>query len=628
MWPFNQFPADAVKLKHEFDAPPGFLDNLQMASVRVGGGSGSFVSAHGLVLTTQHAAAACLEKQDKLTGGFYAASVASELPCADLSAAVLMNIEDVTKQVQSQQTLPLRNAVMARMEKDCAAKSGDSCQVVKLFSGGRYDLYRYKTYRDVRLVFAPERALAAFGGERDSINYLRYGLDAAFLRVYEGGKPVEPAHFLKWNADAVSDGDFVIASGNPGTTSRSTTAAQLTFYRDTALPFTLARLQTRIRQLSVFAAKSDANRQGAQIILTDLLSQYKTAAGKLIGLRDDRLVMRKTLFEQKVRHAVERDPKLGMEGGKVWDQVAAAYKAWAPFEKQYQVLEGAPAPGSRLFRVARQIVRGEAVDVGPAASDAVESALVAQYLEEMKALTDKVAPVKSVLGGKTPQQAAEAYVAASKLKDPAERQRLAANHGAKSDDGMIRLAMILEEPARKLGKKHDDVIGVLEISAAEKIAGYRFQLFGAADYPDGTSTPRVEFGVVKGYTDRAGVPAPFASTFSGLYYRRNNEGPYLVPQNWLDLRASLNPVAQLNFVSTCDIGGGDAGSPTVNRAGELVGMIFDGNLESLTNIYLYTEEQARAVHVGTQGITEALDRIYKAGPLLLELGVPVRKGVS
>jgi hypothetical protein len=310
---------------------------------------------------------------------------------------------------------------------------------------------------------------------------------------------------------------------------------------------------------------------------------------------------------------VERDPKLGTAAGKVWDEVAAAYKTWAPMEKPYEILEGAPAPGSKLFRIARQIVRGETPDSGPVAGDAVETLMLTQYLEELKTI-EKFAPVKAVLGGKTPQQAAEAYVASSKLRDPARRKK-------SDEDGMIQLAMILDGPAKKLGKRHEEVIGALETSAAEKIAGYRLQLFGAADYPDGTSTPRVSYGVLKSYTDRAGVAAPFSDTFSGLFYRRTQEEAYQVPQRWVDAKKSLDEVTPLDFVSTCDIGGGQAGSPTVNKKGELVGIIFDGNLESLPSTYLYTEEQARAVHVAAVGIVEALTKVYGAADLLKELGV-------
>jgi len=269
--------------------------------------------------------------------------------------------------------------------------------------------------------------------------------------------------------------------------------------------------------------------------------------------------------------------------------VATAYKNWAPFERPYQILEGSPAPGSSLFRIARQIVRSEPVD-NVAINEPVEILMLTSYLEELQKLGDKESPLKQILGGKTPKDAAEAFVKTSKLADPAERKK-------NDEDGMIHLAQLLEGPARKLKKKHDDVIQSLETTAAEKIAQYRFRLFGAAEYPDATSTPRVEFGTGKGYA-----------------------GPYSVPKRWVDGRAALNEVTTLDFVSTCDIGSGDYGSPVVNRAGELVGVTFDGNLESLPDTYLYTGEGARAVHVAALGIVEALEKIYHADPLLKELG--------
>jgi hypothetical protein len=244
----------------------------------------------------------------------------------------------------------------------------------------------------------------------------------------------------------------------------------------------------------------------------------------------------------------------------------------------------------------------------------IEILMLTRYLEELRSLGDKDAPLKTILAGKTARQAAETMVQSSHLNDPG--------------GGIIQLAKLLDPPALRLRKQHEEIIGALEVSAAEKIAQYRFKLFGAADYPDGTSSPRVEFGVVSGYTDRAGVSQPFAATFSGLYYRRNNEGPYQVPQNWIDIRPELNPVTALDFVSICDTGGGDFGGPVVNRAGELVGVTFDGNLESLPNVYLYTSDQARAVHVDARGIAEALEKVYKATALLKELGIRVRPGVS
>ena len=376
-------------------------------------------------------------------------------------------------------------------------------------------------------------------------------------------------------------------------------------------------------QLNAFAAAGEGNLRAAQSTLSRLLTEYKTDAGQLIGLRDDRLVTRKTAFEGKIRRAVEGNAKLGAEAGKVWDEITNAYRKWKPYHKPYEILEGDPAPGSRLFRMARQIVRAEPLDdSGDAINEPIETMMLTQYLTELVALGEKEVPLKAILAGATPAQAAEKMVKASKLKDAAGRKSLAANRDAalKAGDPVIALAAAIDAPALRLRKQHDDIIGTLEVSATEKIAQFRLKLFGAADYPDGTGTPRVEFGVVKGYTDRAAVPQPYAATFSGLYYRKDNEGPWLVPPRWVEARESLNPVTQLNFVSTADIGGGDYGSAAVNQRGELVGVTFDGNLESLPVTYLYSDEQARAVHVDVRGIVESLDRVYKAADLLKELG--------
>jgi hypothetical protein len=631
MWLFDHFPHDTVNQKYGMDVSAKFLEEVRLATVRIGSGSGAVVSPNGLLLTSQHQIMACLGTS--LEEGFSATTPEKEKKCPELDAKVLIGIEDVTQQFPAAQKkadasqAAKREAAIAKMEGEC------TCEVVSLFSGSRYALYRYKKYNDVRLVFAPEQQIAFFGRERDSITYLRYGLDIAFLRLYEDGKPAATPHYLKWSQAGVKEGDLVFASGNPRTTVRETTAAQLTFYRDTALPLQLSRLAKRASALNEYAAKSDDNRRRADAQRILFLEEYKSVAGKLIGLRDDRLVARKTGFDGKIRRAVEADDKLGTEAGKVWDQVATAYKNWAPNEKAYQILEGDPAPGSHLFAMARALVRGQKVDDAREIDEPLEITFLTQYLDELKDLAEhgnrrgekgeKDIKIKEILGGQTTQAAAEAFVHTSHLQSGRERRQLAANADAlaNSEDGMIRLAQLLEPAAQRVRKKHDEVLVSVEASATAQIAQYRYRLFGDAEYPDATGTARVEFGVLKGYTDRAGVDEPYAATFSGLYYRRNNQGPYLVPEKWVAAKPTLNVIAPLDFVSTCDIGGGEAGSPTVNRAGELVGIIFDGNIESLPNSYLYTDTQARAVHVAADGIAEALEKVYKAEGLLKELGV-------
>src|SRR5580658_1931449 len=634
LWLFYQFPKDQVKTKYNVDISDQFLENLRLSSLRIGGASGAFVSPKGLILTSRRAVSECAAKA---TDVIYAASPADETKCAGLTADVLVSLEEVTKQVSDAATdkmkpaeaLEKRNAAVTRIEKACTEKNHTVCSVVKLSSGERYDLYQYKRYADVRLVFAPEPAAASFGGNPAELTYPRYSMDFAFLRAYENGSPAATAHYLKWSEAGARDGDLVFAVGSPVSTARLATAAQLTFYQTSAMPYAITRLQTRIEALRAAAPQSAT--------LLALGAEYKLTVGKLIGLKDEWLMARKTNFERKLRSAVEHDPKLGMEAGKVWDQVANAYKNWQSSERRYQLLEKPAATGSVLFRMARATVRQEPPPPAAPIEEAAEIALLTRYLDEVKqvggevmsgrkggdgggkkggrgpgggpggggmdAAEEKAIPLKAILGSRTSAQAAADMVHAGVA-------------------GVVPLAKAVDEAGKKVGKTRAETIDALEVSAAERIASFRFRLFGAADYPDATATPRLTFGAVKGYRDRTEAPVPFATTFGGLFHFTATQAPFLLPQRWTDARPNFGLVTPLDFVSTCDITAGPSGAPVVNQNGEIVGVTFDGNIESIAITYLYEDEKARAVHVASQGIVEALQKVYKAPALLHELGAP------
>jgi len=636
LWLFNQFPKDVVKQKYSFEVTDHFLENLRLASLRVGGGSGAFVSPHGLIVTSRRAVAECAGKAaPQIADPFLAAAEADEAKCIGVNAEALVSFEEVTRQVKQGVTdkmkpaeaLERRNASIAGIEKACAQKSGNICAVVKLSSGERYDLYQYKRYSDVRLVFAPEFGIANFGGAAAEVTYPRYSMDVAFLRAYDNGQPAVTPHFFKWSAEAVQEGDLLFAPGSPISTNRLATAAQLDFYRDHVLNVMVNRIALRIEDLRTAAPKS--------AILAALGAQYKLTAGKLIGLKDEWLVARKANFERKLRNAVEKDPKLGTEAGKVWDQVAAAYKNWTPDERRYQILEHPAAEDSVLFRMARASLRGQPAPPPAPIDEAAEIALLTRYLKELQSLGggNNEVNMKALLAGKTPKGGKGAQSDAGVAKEISLKSALAGKtpeqaaadmvHASKAGDAspLLPLVKAIEDPARKAAKRRAETIETLEVSAAEKIAQYRFRLCGAADYPDATATPRVTFGAPKPYRDRTEAPVPFATTFGGLLHYAAAIDPVALPAKWAAVKASLGLITTMNFVTTCDITSGPSGAPVVDQKGELAGVTFDGNLESIAITYLYDEDKARAVHVSAQGVAEALQKVYKANALLQELGV-------
>ena len=661
IWLFNQFPAASIKAKYGVEVSNQMLDRLRSSSVRFFGvASGSFVSPNGLLMTNHHVASECIQqlsnkKQDYMRNGFYAATLAEERKCPDLEADVLLGIEDVTEQVRagtagvdSAEAARLRRANIARIEKDCAVGADSRCEVVTLYSGGLYHLYKYKKYSDLRLVFAPESSIAAFGGDPDNFTYPRYCLDVAFLRAYEDGKPAHTPNHLAWSREGVKEGKLIFVSGNPASTGRLNTVAQLEFFRDVSYPLVQARLAAVIKTLEDYSARSRENKRVAADNLFSHQNSYKAYTGFLRGLRDPELMAKKRREEENLRSAVDRDPKLKDAFGSAWDELSAAYREFAEFYKPYYLLETAAISGSDLFRIARHVVRLAEERSKPneqrlrefrdsalpslesslfaeiPITDSMEIAVIGAYLNFLRQTLGENDPVvQAALAGRTPEAAAKNYVSTTRLKNIAERKRLAASPEAvrSSSDGMVRLALLLDQQARQLRRRYEDRVESVVTSAGARVALARFAVLGTDAYPDATFTLRLSYGPVAGYKNEAGADIPYATDFAGLYRRATGREPFQLPKRWLKARSRLNLAVPFNFVSTADTHGGNSGSPTVNARGEVVGILFDGNLESLPDRFLYTDQRARSVHVASQAIVEALRKVYEARRLLAELGL-------
>ena len=662
LWLFNHFPKEMVASKYQFQVTDAFLNHLQLASVRFNsGGSGSFVSQYGLLFTNHHVGLDCIQKlstpeHDYTANGFYAVNHAAERQCPDLEVNVLLRIRDVTAEVNAAakdaanpaDANKRRKAAMSQIEKSSTAETGHRCDVVTLYSGGVYNLYEYKKYTDVRLVFAPEFDIAQFGGDLDNFTYPRFDLDFAFFRAYENGKPVEVKDWLHWSHAGVQDKELTFVSGNPGTTGRLATYAELEFSRDVSYPLIYERLGSEIAALQAYRAQSAENSRIGKENLFSVQNSYKAYTGFLVGLRDPALMKEKLDRETKLRAAIAADPEKQKQFGALWDDVAAAFAQYRASFMQHFLFERAPALGSDLFGIAREVLRYAQETHKPNAerlreyaesnlpaieqsmysteplTDSMEIAVLANYFTFLRAhLGADDASVKAVLSGQTPEQAASAYVTSSKLKDVAERKRLAKDVDAvmASSDGMIRLARLLDGPARKYRKDYEDQVEAVLTQSKAKMAQARFAAYGASEYPDATFTLRLTYGPVLGYTDAAGKPVPYTTTLGGLYKHATGVEPFKLPQRWLDAKGKLDLSTPYNFVTTTDTHGGNSGSPTVDEKNELIGILFDGNIESLPNRFVFTDTISRSVHVASQGIIEALRKVYKADRVVKELGM-------
>jgi hypothetical protein len=668
MWLFNNPPVKLLQDKYHFQPTAAWLEHVQKSSVRFNnGGSGSFVSSDGLVMTNHHVGSDCLAKistKDKnyVDLGFEAKTDTEEPKCLDLELNVLMSIEDVTQRVAGAVQAGMdgaasekaRRAEINSIEKESRDKTGLRSDVVTLYNGGQYHLYRYKRYTDVRLVFAPQKSVAFFGGDADNFEYPRYDLDICFFRVYENDKPVHSGDYLKWSAAGASEGDLIFVSGHPGRTERLDTVAHVEYQRDYAAPNTLNILRRREVLLTNYSERSAENERRAEDDLFGVQNSRKAYLGILAGLQDPAILGRMRDAEKELRDAVSKDPKLNQAYGSAWDEVAATIKTLIKIRDEYNLFAVGPqrraqAFNSDLFLIAMRLVRLAEESSKPnsdrlreyseAGMDSLKLQLFsdAPIYEDLETVTlgdslglmaevlgENNEQVQKILAGKSPRDRAAELVHGTTLKDVATRKRLAEG-GLRaiqeSNDPMIQLARMIDPESRHIRQIFEQQVDEPQRQAYSKIANARFAVYGSSVYPDATFTLRLAFGEAKGYTE-AGEAVPWATNLGGTYEHaaaHGNKEPFELPKIWHERKGKLNLSTPFNFVSTADIIGGNSGSPVINRQGELVGIIFDGDIESLILDYIYTDKQARAVAVHSAGILEALRKIYDANRLVSEL---------
>ena len=661
MWLFNMPPSSLLKAKYNFNVTTEWLEHVQLASVRFGGASGSFVSPDGLVLTNHHVGQGPIQNlstkdRDLMKTGFYARTRAEELKAPGLELMVLQEIEDVTTKVlgaeksdmTAVQAAAARDKVIAALEKESSEKTGLRSTVVNLYSGSMFHLYKYKVYTDVRLVFAVEYAAAFFGGDPDNFTYPRYDLDISLFRIYENDKPLNSKHYLKWDTAGLKEGDLVFASGQPGSTGRLLTLAQMEFLRDVSYPYTISNYERRRALLKEFSSRGPEYARQAQGPLFGIENSLKATIGYQSGLLDKKLMEKKTKEEQALRAAVKKDPALDKEFSKAWDELADAQKKFASFFKAYRFFEGGAGFSTGYFNTARTLVR-LAMEKGKLNDERLREyrdaslpsisrrmlAVTPIYDElEIFNLTDSLIQlqkefgnyqeVKWLFAGKLAEDVAKDLVTGTKLRDVEVRKKyLDSELDAVylSDDPMIKLALLVDPISRGLRKKYQTEAESVETRNGALIARALFKLKGTSIPPDATSTLRLSFGVVKTYME-SGKKIPFATTFQGLYDKAakfKNKPPYELPASFIKNKAQLKLNTPLNFIATCDSIGGNSGSPVINRRGEFSGVLFDGNIQSLPARFVYSDEQNRSVMVHSQGIIEALLKIYNAKPLVDEL---------
>jgi hypothetical protein len=666
MWTTHNFPRDAVRQKYNVTIDDAWLQKLQQSVVRLESGcTGSFVSPDGLILTNHHCAQSCIAEnstasRDLVANGFLSPDRAEEIRCQGEAVSVLMDTEDVTAAVTkamagvgATDAARARNEALTSLESRCeeaSKKTGTplKCESVSLYQGGQYWLYKYKRYDDVRLAFAPEQAIAAFGGDPDNFQFPRWCLDMSLLRAYDGGKPVATPTHLSFNWSGASEKEPVFVAGHPGTTQRQLTVAQLKTERDLAIPFWLLRFSELRGRLIQYSKTSPEAARTAKDYLDTIENSIKVRRQQLFALLDDRLMDQKLAEQQKLRALVKADPSLGTRVDQAWEDIAKAQSTLRDIYIPWVWLEGGAAFNSDFFGYARAIVRASAErsranaerlrEYTDARLAALEQALGADSpvypefervrlsysLERMREWLGPDHPmVKVALGTQSPDERAKALIAGSTLANP--KVRLALLKGgaaavAASTDPMIQLARDVDAEARRLRRiVETEVEGPVQ-RAQQLISEARFKAFGTSLYPDATFTLRVTYGAVQGWIEN-GVPVDPFTRLSRLYERTTGQAPFALPKAWLQAKPKLDLSARANFTATTDIVGGNSGSPMVNAAGRIVGLVFDGNIHSIAGSYWFDPEKNRTIAVHPDFIRTALTQVYPAKRLAAELGI-------
>ena len=656
MWLFNDLPTKLLKERYGFEPSKEWAEHLMKSCVRFNvGGSASFISSTGLVLTNHHVGSDTLYKlstpeRNILDVGFLAHSNDQELKAPDLELNQLVNIKDVTAEIKGSvtddmttaQAVAARRAIIAKMEKAALDETGLKSTVTTLYGGGRYHLYQYKKYTDVRLVWAPETAIAFFGGDADNFEYPRYCLDACIFRVYENDKPAKIEHFLKWSETGPKENDVVFVSGNPGRTSRIFTMDAIRFQRDLSLPYIMNSLRRQEILLQQYGLRGTEQTRRARDDMFGVQNSRKARLGMLAGLQDPQVLSDKAAAEKELLAAINADPKL-QPLASAWQTISETTA------KRAELLGKGSAVNSQLFGIALELVQMAEEDLKPSGerlpqfADAGRESLLQQlyseapiYLDlDQVLLADSIAKTleqrgfedplsQEILAGKGPADRAAELIGGTELLSVETRKKITAGgidaiHNSK--DPMIQLAKIINPEVRRI-RTITDQLDEQDKQAYAKIAEARFAVEGTSAYPDATFTLRLAFGPVKSY-EQDGQQIPAWTNIGGAFeHEKKHQGQtdYVLPASWKKVEASLTKATPFNFVSTADIIGGNSGSPVVNRAGELVGLIFDGNVQSLSGNYVYTDKQARSVSVHSSAIREALQTVYGADGIVRELG--------